>query len=434
MRQAAVCTALAVSMLAGSATARQPADITIGVPGLSNQTPWAASLGNVVAIAFGAQRPSGRADVYVAVSHDGGGHFGEPVRVNGAAEEPRLGGELPPRVGLAARDAQTPEIVVAYGARGQQGTEIRIARSSDGGRTFAASRPLQASGAAGDRGWHAMALDSRGVAHVMWLDHRGLAAGRAPQGHHGGEAGHHVDAAAAEREAIDGVALAQRSGLYYAGDGSGATSERELVKGVCYCCKVGLATTPRGGLLAAWRQVYSGNIRDIAFMSSTDGGQHFGTPGRVSADEWQLAGCPDDGPALAVDASGAAHIVWPTVIDGPTPEGAIFYASSRDLKTFSARVRVPTLGGPRAMHPQVMAGTADRLYIAWDEVIGGVRRAAVRDLRFDDGGRPEFGPARQLGPGDVPGSYPFLVLTPAGPLALFVSGKPSDTIIRVARL
>ena len=100
----------------------------------------------------------------------------------------------------------------------------------------------------------------------MWLDHRGLAAGRTPQGHHGGEAGHHLDAAAAEREAIDGVALAQRSGLYYAGDGSSATSERELVKGVCYCCKVALATTPRGGLLAAWRQVYSGNIRDIAFM------------------------------------------------------------------------------------------------------------------------------------------------------------------------
>jgi hypothetical protein len=266
-----VCTALAVSMLVGSATARQAADITIGVPGLSNQTPWAASLGNVVAIAFGAQGPSGRADVYVAVSQDGGGHFGEPVRVNGAGEEPRLGGELPPRVGLAARDAQTPEIVVAYGARGQQGTEIRIARSSDGGRTFAASRPVQASGAAGDRGWHAMTLDSRGVAHLMWLDHRGLAAGRTPQGH-GGEAGHHVDAAAAEREAIDGVALAQRSGLYYAGDESGATSERELVKGVCYCCKVALATTPGGGLLAAWRQVYAGNIRDIAFMSSTDAG------------------------------------------------------------------------------------------------------------------------------------------------------------------
>jgi len=367
------------------------------------------------------------------VSRDGGAHFGEPVRVTRAGEEARLGGELPPRVGLAARGVETPEIVVAYGARGQQGTEIRIARSSDGGRTFAAARPLQAPGTAGDRGWHAMALDNRGTAHVMWLDHRGLAAGRAPQGHHGGEVGHHVDAAAAEREAIDGVAAAQRSGLYYAADGSGATPERELVKGVCYCCKVALATTPRGGLLAAWRQVYSGNIRDIAFMASTDGGQHFGTPGRVSVDEWQLAGCPDDGPALTVDATGTAHIVWPTVIDGPTPEGAIFYASSRDLKTFSARVRVTTLGGPRAMHPQVMAGTDGRVYIAWDEVIGGVRRAAVRDLRFDDGGRPEFGSPRQLGTGDAPGSYPFLVSTPAGPLALVVSGKPGDTIIRVAR-
>ena len=117
----------------------------------------------------------GKADVFVAVSRDGGARFPEPVRVNGAEGEARLGGELPPRVGLVARGRGEPEIVVAYGARHKR-RKFGVARSTDGGRTFAASRALQAAGAAGDRGWHAMALDARGVAHVMWLDHRGLAA------------------------------------------------------------------------------------------------------------------------------------------------------------------------------------------------------------------------------------------------------------------
>ena len=81
--------------------------------------------------------------------------------MNAVEGDARLGGELPPRVGLAARGGQDPEIVVAYGAQAA-GTEIRVARSLDGGRTFAHTRALQAAGASGDRGWHAMALD-RGV-------------------------------------------------------------------------------------------------------------------------------------------------------------------------------------------------------------------------------------------------------------------------------
>ena len=130
--------------------------------------------------------------------------------MNAAEGEARLGGELPPRVGLVARGRGEPEIVVAYGAK-TQATEIRVARSTDGGRTFAASRALQAAGAGGDRGWHAMALDARGAAHVMWLDHRGLAA-RAP-GHHTETAkpGGGPDSRHMEQAAIDGVAMAERS-------------------------------------------------------------------------------------------------------------------------------------------------------------------------------------------------------------------------------
>jgi hypothetical protein len=412
-------------------TATRGEETVIGVAGRSSQTPWAAALGDFVAVAFGATTPAGKADVFVAVSRDSGRRFSTPVRVNAVEGEARLGGELPPRVGLVARGSGDPEIVVVYGAKAK-GTEIRVSRSTDGGGTFAPSRALQAAGAPGDRGWHAMALDAQGVAHVMWLDHRGLAAATAGDHRtHGAQAAGSAAAHDMEKAAIDGVAMAERSGLFYARDGGEPTGERELAKGVCYCCKVALATTPSGGLNAAWRHVYPGNIRDIAFIASSDGGRHFSAASRVSLDDWHLAGCPDDGPAMSVDGRGTAHLVWPTVLSTSEPEGALFYASSADGKSFTPRVRIPTLGSPKPMHPQVLAISAERVVVAWDEVLNGVRQAAVRSLRFDEAGQPIFGAAERLGAPDSPSSYPLLVSTPRGTLAVYVSGKPGAAEIRV---
>jgi hypothetical protein len=407
-----VATALGATLSLGATVS----GVTLAVPGRSNQTPWAAALGPFVAVAWGAQVTDGKPDVFVAVSRDSGQTFGPAVRVNGIEGEARLGGELPPRVALVPRSGGVPEIVVAYGAK-TTGTAIKVSRSSDGGRTFSSARELQAPGVAGDRGWHALTIDNTGDVHVMWLDHRGMVSDQAES------PAHH------EAAAMDGAAMAQRSGLYYA-KGT-APEERELLKGVCYCCKVALASGADGAIIGAWRHVYPGNIRDIAFTLSRDGGRSFAAPQRLSEDRWQLAGCPDDGPALAVDKDGTIHAVWPTVMGGDKPEGAIFYASSRDGRTFSPRTRVPTLGSPKPMHPQIVAGAAGTLVVAWDEVIGGVRQASTRAVGFDEGGQPTFGPITRLGAPDAPSSYPMLVSTPAGLLAVYVEGKPGASSIRV---
>ena len=55
------------------------------------------------------------------------------------------------------------------------------------------------------------------------------------------------------------------------------------------------------------------------------------------------------------------------MIGGEKPEGAIFYASSRDGRSFSPRTRIPTLGSPKPMHPQIVADGAGKLAVAWDE-------------------------------------------------------------------
>ncbi|MCC6988025.1 MAG: exo-alpha-sialidase [Acidobacteria bacterium] len=386
--------------------------------GKSSSAPWIAASGATVAVTWAAAA-GGKSDIFVAMSRDGGATFAAPVQVNTVAGDGRVGGEIPPRVALRVRAGAAPDVVGAWNAK-DQGTEIKIARSADGGATFSPPVSLQAAGAAGDRGWHSLTLDDDGVAHVLWLDHRGLAK---PAGDH---AAHTMDAAAE-----DGVAMAQKSSLYYAALGARPGAERAITPGVCYCCKSAIVALPGGRLVSAWRHVYADNMRDIAFTVSRDGGRTFAAPARVSQDGWSINGCPDDGPALAAGADARVHIVWPTVIPGPEPMGALFYAAMRDDTGFTARTRIPTLGAPKPSHPQVVAAGAGRVVAAWDESVGGVRSAAYSVGERHADGSVRFAPATRLAAGGGPSSYPVMAVTNRGVLAAWTSGAPGASVIQV---
>jgi SAM-dependent methyltransferase len=419
----AVVLALATMGLAPHAQA--PDTVMLAVPGHANATPWIASDGRFVAVAWGATA-DGKGDVYVATSDDEGATFGPPVRVNAVAGDGRLNGEIPPRVALhRPAGAARPDVVVAWNAK-DRGTEVKIARSRDGGRTFAAPSSLQAAGAAGDRGWHSLTVDAQGTAHVVWLDHRGLAE---PPAATDATAGAKAGAARDHHAEHDGVAMAMKSRLHYAALGAaGPTTEQMLAPGVCYCCKTALVPTSRG-VLAAWRHVYAGNMRDIAFtwLGRPDAAA---TPARVNEDGWAINGCPDDGPAMAVGARDRVHIVWPTVIPGPEPMGALFYAEMTDGVRFGPRQRVPTLGAPKPSHPQVVVDGTGRIFVAWDEMQAGVRTAAMVEASVGADGAIQFGTPAPIAPGG-PTQYPVMAPLARGIVTAWTSGTPQSSVIRV---
>jgi hypothetical protein len=214
--------------------------------------------------------------------------------------------------------------------------------------------------------------------------------------------------------------MAQKSSLYYAG----SAGEHEIARGVCYCCKTALATASNGVIFAAWRHVFPGNLRDIAFTSSRDGGRTFAPFVRVSEDQWQLDGCPDDGPSLTVDGRGVVHVVWPTVVSQPEPHKAIFYASTRDGRTFTARERVST-ERHNAAHPQIAVDPRGNPFVVWDELVDG-RRQLVMTSRPD--GR--FRPPAPIGTTD-PAWYPAIARSTDGILIAATEGGSSESVIRV---
>ena len=409
MRSGLFATAGVVLAAALAHTATQPAT-SIAVPQRSAANPSIAAQGDLVVVAFSAAAQSGATDIYAAVSRDGARTFGAPVRVNDVPGDARVGGEQPPRVAL-----QDERIVVVWTSKGPKGTRLLESRSNDAGRTFGRATVVPGSDAPGNRGW-----ENADARYAVWLDHRELAQDEptmtAMHHEHGGHG--------ASGDKPDGVAMAQKSKLFFASlDGS--VAPHAVTGGVCYCCKTALAASPDASTVyLAWRHVYPGNFRDIAFTLSRDGGRSFAQPIRVSEDKWMLEGCPDDGPAIAVDAHQRIHLVWPTLIaDAASGEQTVglFYASSTDGRTFTPRERIPTEAV--AHHPQIVIGGDGAAVLAWDESQSGARRVVIARRRpAGNGVRVE----REV-VGDA-GVYPTLAAAADATVVAWTAGRTESTI------
>jgi hypothetical protein len=392
----------------------------LAVPSRSNSTASIAADGDTVAIAWGASTADGATDIYTAVSHDAGRTFGAPVRVNDVPGDARLSGEQPPRLAVRGRS-----ITVVWTTKGARGTLLKQSTSTDAGVSFARAAPVPGSDAAGNRGWQAVAVEAGGRVDVVWLDHRDLASDSAvatTHHDHGGGGG----------AKPDGVAMAQKSKLFL-GATDASLAPRAITGGVCYCCKTALSTNAHGDLFAAWRHVYPGNLRDMAFTVSRDRGKTFAPPLRVSEDKWMLEGCPDDGPTMSVDANDRIHMVWPTLVEngaGVDATIALFYAASADGRAFTPRQRIPTEGMPH--HPQMTAASNGTLTLVWDEGGKGGRRIAVARASSDPSGRPTF--VRSLVDGGDVGVYPVVAHAGGAAVVAWTSGTGAASKIRVARI
>ena len=414
----AVAAMLMLGVLAADST------VVLAVTGRVNSTVSIATDQQRVVVAWSASM-AGATDIYTATSSDGGIRFAAPVRVNGIAGNASVTGEQPPRIVFVPRPGSTPAIVVVWTAKSSRGTRILTARSDDGGRSFGVARALSGSEAEGNRGWESIAADADGGGVVVWLDHRELAApavGGKPMTH---------DHAAMSMPSHDPVSVGkeQLSKLYVERlDGSGTATA--LTGGVCYCCKTSVVAGPAHTFYAVWRHVYPGNIRDIAFTMSRDGGRTFLAPVRVSEDRWMLDGCPENGPALTTSGKDVI-VVWPTLVAGSTgrePTMQLFYATTRDGKSFTRRMPMPTEGVPR--HPQIATLANGSVVAAWDEAANGRRRVV---LASKSAAMMVFAGRRVVVDADT-AEYPAIATVGSGMVVAWTSGPAERSVIRVARL
>jgi hypothetical protein len=347
-----------------AATPSAPADkhaptrITLALKDRSSSAPSVAAFGKRVAVVWTAASDSG-SDIYMSVSTDDGATFGAPVRVNDIEGDARASGEQPARV------VMDKTIHVVWPTRVNNHSVVRYASSIDDGRTFSKATTIAGDGFSGARGWESIALGYDGGVHVVWLDGRNAA----PHQHA------HVPGQPMAKPAGGGP---RQDILHTTWKGEVTPSETGVADNVCFCCKTAIATSG-ARVYVAWRHIYPGSLRDIAVARSTDNGQTFGAPIRVSEDGWKLDACPDDGPSMAADSHGGIHIAWPAVVAGATPRKGIFYSALTEQNTFTPRLRLDS-GDTDAAHPQLAADEHGTSAVVWDEHVKGSRRIVLRQV------------------------------------------------------
>ena len=120
--------------------------------------------------------------------------------------------------------------------------------------------------------------------------------------------------------------------------------EWELDDRICDCCQTTLASTPEGAILL-YRDRSEEEIRDISYLLFD--GEAWSTPQGLHADEWQIAGCPVNGPSAASH-EDKVLAAWFTGAQGQVK---LSYKWSTDGgKQFGPAVQLNEHAGPGRVH------------------------------------------------------------------------------------
>lgn len=239
-------------------------------------------------------------------------------------------------------------------------SDLRLSRSLDGGKTFAAplrlndDRPISHT-------FDGLARTADGDLVVGWIDSR------------------------------DGW---EKAGTYVArvGERGGkVVSTAQVGAETCVCCRVAVGAGDDGRAAVLWRKDFPGKVRDMVLALSTDDGATFAPATRVYDDGWVMPSCPHRGGAVGVDGSGRVHVAWYT--EGTKERPGLFYASTADGKTFTAPQRLDQSEGSIPDHVGLAVQKDGTILVVWEDSTAVRRRVLARVSR--DGGKT-FAPPEQL--------------------------------------
>ncbi len=260
------------------------------------------------------------AEVVVARSEDGGRTVSEPVLASGGDTAIVTSTVNPPQMAagpkgvvyvLYVRPVPSPHLEAGLGVP-------RLARSTDGGRTFTPAIDVAAAdGVETGAAMTDLSIATDGTVAVAWLDYRQVLAwyklpeDRRPE-----------DAAKVE------VRIARST------DGGGRFGPSVLIAtDASERSRVALTRGPDGAVYASWRSKLHqfkdsyDAVRDVLVSASADGGATWSQPVKVHEDRFKAGDCPEIAHGIAADAKGRLHVAWYT---GTGVAPGVYYANSDD--------------------------------------------------------------------------------------------------------
>jgi hypothetical protein len=317
-----------------------------------------------------ARRDGEQSSIWFAVSKDAS-NYSPPLRISSEGMHLDLGAESGPQAAIGPNGAihvvwvagsakARPASHQAHGGSAESkprkgppprpgNLNIYHAFSADDGRSFSAPKKINDDPDGAEHRFPAIAVDTRGVIHVVWLDKRQQSEARP-----------------------------DFSRVYYARSTDGGRTFSKNVDatqgqehGICHCCKLALAVDSRWGIFVAFRNAV-GDMRDIYLTTSRDHGASFAPPIPVERTQWNIPGCPMDGPSLAFDKTGQLHAVWMTRgnVPGTPAIGPAAEDGSKVLyRRFDARSQSwsESLYLAAGSHPRMAVDPGGKAYIVWKQ-------------------------------------------------------------------
>jgi hypothetical protein len=234
--------------------------------------------------------------------------------------------------------------------------DVHIARSLDGGATWGAAIVPHDDGTPTEHGFASL-FPHDGELGAVWLDGREFAGvDTTHTGGHGGAADMTLRFATIDRTGTvhGGVVLDART---------------------CECCQTAAAVTSEGPIVA-YRDRSPDEIRDIAIVRLVDG--RWSEPTRLHPDEWHIAGCPVNGPAI-VAAGRRVAVAWFTAAN---EEARVSIAFSDDAgRSFGPPFRIDD-GDPSGRVDALLLDDGSAL-VSWLERTAEGAEIRVRRARPD---------------------------------------------------
>lgn len=258
--------------------------------------------------------------------------------------------------------ADFPSVIATPGGRlvahwlqrngtGRYSYDVRVSQSTDSGRSWSPGIVIHRDGKQAEHGFVAMWQGDGDAVEAAWLDGRNTVG-------------------VAESARAMGVVTSR-----FAADGS-LGEEVQLDQRNCDCCQVAATVTARGPIVG-YRDRTADEVRDIVVTRRVDG--RWTAPVPVYDDNWQIAACPVNGPALAA-AGDTVVIAWFT---GAQDTARVRAAWSTDAgATWGAPVRLD--GGNPAGRVDVEFVEGGAAVVSWLERTDSTdAEVRVRRLRPD---------------------------------------------------
>jgi hypothetical protein len=278
--------------------------------------------------------------------------------------------------------------------------DVHIARSGDGGRRWTTPTVLHRDRSEAEHGFVSLLRVGNGVGAV-WLDGRK----------------HALAKSEAEGEMTLQFASVDARGM--------PAAETELDPRVCDCCQTAMASTAAGPIVV-YRDRSPSEVRDIAVVRLVNG--RWTTPQIIHGDNWVIAACPVNGPAIAANGKNVA-VAWFTGADNQARVNVAF--SSDAGKTFRRPIRIDD--GEPAGRVDVQFMGAGSALVSWLERVG--QGAEVRVKRVSAKGRVSEAKTITTSSGDRASGFPHMIYRGRDVVfAWTMPGRPSQVRTAILEL